>query len=170
MLVSDSWYAFLEEVADLLENGSVLQMRNIPHHIGCTCFEHSMFVGYLAFRTARRWGLDYRAAARGGLLHDLYLYDAEERARLPGNHYLEHPAIALKNAEQVTELTEKERDIIISHMWPIGRARPRSPEAAIVNCVDKYCATAEALGIWRRMKVCKFEVRGRLATLRSAQN
>ena len=71
-----NWRSFLDCVDDLLFDERVRSMREIPHHPGCNCYEHSVFVSYVAFRLARRWGLDYRMAARGGLLHDLYLYNA----------------------------------------------------------------------------------------------
>ena len=148
----ENWDAFTELIEDLLCTDSVQEMRKIPHHIGSSCFEHSMFVSYLSFRSARSLKLDYRAAARGGLLHDLYLYDAEERAAMDEHHWLQHPYIALANAMKICDLTPKESNIIVSHMWPLSRIPPTSREAFIVNGVDKYCATAEALGIWRRMK------------------
>ena len=50
-------------------------------------------------------------------------------------------------------LSSKEENIILSHMWPLARRRPRSAEAAVVNLADKLCATAEVLGYWRRSRV-----------------
>lgn len=147
-----NWDSFTELIDDLLFTESVQGMRDIPHHIG-SCFEHSIFVSYVSFRIARKLKLDYRAAARGGLLHDLYLYGPLERWAMDESHFLGHPYIALANAMKLCELTPKEANIIVSHMWPLSRILPQSREAIIVNCVDKYCATAEALGIWRRMTV-----------------
>ena len=80
-----NWQCFLDCVGDLLFTPEVQSMRHIPHHPGTSCYEHSVFVAYVAFRLARRWGLDYLAAARGGLLHDLYLYDPRDRSAHPGN-------------------------------------------------------------------------------------
>ena len=70
---------FVNCVRDLLDSPEVQSMRALPHHPGTSCYEHSVFVAYVSFRLARRWGLDYRAAARAGLLHDLYLYDARNK-------------------------------------------------------------------------------------------
>ena len=58
-----NWRCFLDCVGDLLFTPEVQSMRNIPHHPGTTCYEHSVFVAYAAFRMARRWNLDYMAAA-----------------------------------------------------------------------------------------------------------
>ena len=59
---------------DGLENDpTVCGMRTIPQHTkGISCYDHSLFVAYVAFTLCRACKLDYRAAARGGLLHDLY--------------------------------------------------------------------------------------------------
>jgi len=149
-----NWRSFLDCVDDLLFDERVRSMREIPHHPGCNCYEHSVFVSYVAFRLARRWGLDYRMAARGGLLHDLYLYNARIPGTHPGNQCFDHPVAALRNAQALCgQLTEKEENIILSHMWPLARRRPRSREAAVVNLADKFCATVEVFQIWRRMRM-----------------
>ena len=149
-----NWQCFLNCVGDLLFTPEVQSMRRIPHHPGTTCYEHSVFVSYAAFRMARRWNLDYMAAARGGLLHDLYLYNPRDKSAHPGNQCFDHPVFALRNAQALcARLSEKEQNIIISHMWPLARRRPRCPEAAVVNLADKICATAEVLGYWKRSRV-----------------
>ena len=65
--------AFLQCVGPLLETQEVRSMMQWRHHFSITCYQHSFFVSYVAFRLARCFGWDYRAAARAGLLHDLYL-------------------------------------------------------------------------------------------------
>lgn len=140
---------FLSCVADLLATPQVQSMRQWIHHPGVTCFEHSVFVSYIAFRLARRWGKDYRMAARMGLLHDLYLYDPADRSAHPGNQCFDHPVAACRNAEALMELSDKERNIILSHMWPLGGALPRSLEAWLVDLVDTVCASLELTRICR---------------------
>lgn len=149
-----NWECFVGCVGDLLMTPEVQSMKSIHHHPGTSCYEHSVFVSYVAFRLARRWGLDYMAAARGGLLHDLYLYDPKDRSAHPGNQCLDHPEFALRNAEALCgRLSSKERNIIISHMWPLAKYLPRCREAVAVNLADKLCATAEIAGYWRRSRV-----------------
>lgn len=151
-----NWRAFSETVHELLTHNDVQSMRQYTHHITVNCFEHSVFVAYVSFRLARRFGLDYVAAARGGLLHDLYLYDHNgHKHDFEEVHALYHPKIALNNAAKICNLSDVEENIIISHMWPYSRKMPRSKEAFIVSCADKYCAIAEFFGIWRRLKVSK---------------
>ena len=60
-----NWQCFVSCVGDLLTTDEVRSMKRIPHHPGTSCYEHSVFVAYIAFRLARRWNLDYVAAARG---------------------------------------------------------------------------------------------------------
>lgn len=92
-----------------------------------TTYDHSLFVSYVAFRIARRWNCDYRMAARMGLLHDLYLYDCHDRTAYPGNHCFYHPAAALNNARELVEMSEKEENIIVSHMWPLAQNHAALP-------------------------------------------
>ena len=154
MIDSANWAGFRDCVGDLIYTAEVQSMKDIPHHPGVPCYEHSVFVSYVAFRLARRWGLDYHAAARGGLLHDLYLYDSHDKTAYTGLQCFTHPKEALKNADALVEnLSGKEKDIIISHMWPLARHMPRCREAYVVNLADKLCCTAELLGYWKRSQV-----------------
>lgn len=145
--------AYVSCVRDLLLAPQVQSMRALPHHPGVNCFEHSIFVSYVAFRLARRWGLDGRSCARCGLLHDLYLYRWNDQTAHPGLQCFDHPVFALRNASALTPLTAKERNIILAHMWPLAFHLPRSREAWVVSLADKLCATAEVLGVWQRLKM-----------------
>lgn len=148
-----NWRAFLACVDDLIQTPQVQSMRALPHHPGVNCYEHSVFVAYVAFRIARRYGLDYRSCARGGLLHDLYLYRWNDRSAHPGSQCLDHPVFALRNASALTRLSSLERNIILAHMWPLALHLPRSPEAWAVSCADKLCATVEVIRLWKRLKL-----------------
>lgn len=128
-------------------------MRDIPHHLGTTCYDHSVFVAYVAYRMAHRWKLNYTAAARAGLLHDLYLYNSRDKSQYEGNQCFAHPVAALKNARALCgDLTPMEENIIISHMWPLSRRMPRYREAFIVNLADKLCATAETIHLYHSVR------------------
>ena len=145
--------AYLDCVRDLLQTPEVQSMRQLPHHPGVSCYEHSIFVSYVAFRLARRWNLDYRSCARGGLLHDLYLYRWNDQSAHPGLQCFDHPEFALRNASELTDLSKLERNIILAHMWPLALHLPRSREAWTVSLADKLCATAEVMGVWKRLKM-----------------
>ena len=133
---------FCRLTGELLESEPVRMMGRWQHHGRITTLDHSLFVAYLSFRAARWLRLDERAAARGGLLHDLYLYDPRDKSAHPGNQCFDHPRAAARNAEQVTKLSDKERNIILSHMWPLGWSSPTSITQAA-------CGRSWAWSPWR---------------------
>ncbi len=145
-----SYFACVE---DLITSEQVESMKQWRHHFSVTTYDHSLFVSYVAFRLARRLGRDYRMAARMGLLHDLYLYDSHDKSAHPGNQCFDHPVAAARNAAQLVELSAKEENIILSHMWPLAKTMPRSAEALIVNAADKFCATLEVSYVSRMERV-----------------
>ena len=122
---------FTYQVGDLLRTPEVQSLQSYSHHHRVSRYEHAMLVAQLAFRFARTFGLDGRAVARCGLLHDLY----EGEKSCPAGpffflrHAWHHPKKAAKNAQTLTYLTGKEQNIIESHMWPMCKALPRSREA-----------------------------------------
>ena len=142
-------HEFLELTRELLNSDQVRMMGRWKHHGPVTTLDHSLFVAYSSYRVARALGLDAHAAARGGLLHDLYLYDSKDKSAHPGNQCFDHPRFAAWNAARVTKLSRKEENIILSHMWPLGGALPRSLEAWLVDLVDTVCAGLELSGIYR---------------------
>lgn len=145
----NSWLAYLGCVGELLVSPQVQAMKAIRHHPGVSCFEHSLFVSYTAFRLAGRWGSDRRKAARAGLLHDLYLYDPGRLSSY--RQCFAHPRAAARNAAALCGgLSREEENGILAHMWPMARCAPRSRTAAAVWLADKLCSTAEVLGLWRR--------------------
>ena len=137
-------------VAALLAAPEVARLKTIRHHPGVSCYEHSAFVSYVAWRLARRWGADGALAARAGLLHDLYLYDPRS---LPSwRQCFAHPVAAARNAAALEgALSPKEENCILAHMWPLSVRAPHSREAAAVCLADKLCSVAEVLHVWRRL-------------------
>lgn len=137
-------------VADILQNPEFRQLDGFRHH-GTSLLQHCRQVSFLSYLVCRRLGLDYVAAARGGLLHDFFLYDWREykRDRRNPNHGLTHPRTALTNASRHFLVSPKERDIILKHMMPKVWGIPRHWESWIVSFVDKYVAIGETLGLIR---------------------
>lgn len=141
-------------IQDLLNMPQVSRMEHIAQHVkDANCFQHSIFVAYLSFIICKKMGLDAVSAARGGLLHDLYLYDWRKRESHEGNHMTMHPVTALCNAMRLTSLNDTEKDIIVKHMWPLTLYLPRYKESFIVSSADKLCALAEIFRVYRWMKV-----------------
>mgnify|MGYP000462606995 CR=1 FL=1 len=134
-------------IGDLLQNEKVRLLQNYVQHGNATRLEHCLFVSYKSYLICKKLGYDYRSAARGGLLHDFYLYDRRVEKPYKGFHGLVHPQIALENATKHFDLNEKEKDIIYKHMWPLTMRFPKYKETFIVSCVDKYCASVEFVNL-----------------------
>lgn len=135
-------------VAELDRHPDVQAMRAFPQHTeGVSTYDHAVLVAYSSFRLCRFFGLDERSAARGGLLHDLFLYNWQERkGEAFLDHMNNHPRYALENAQARFTLNDTERDVIATHMWPVTPTKfYHKWESFIVSCMDKACATAELL-------------------------
>ena len=139
---------FCQTTEKLLDSNQVRMMGRWKHHGQISTLDHSLFVAYWSYRLARKFGWDEHAAARGGLLHDLYLYNSKDKSAHPGLQCFDHPRAAARNAAGRTALSDKEKNIILSHMWPLGGQLPRSREAWLVDLVDTFCAGLELAGIY----------------------
>lgn len=86
---------------------------------------------------------------RGALLHDYFLYDWHKHRHvgITNLHGFRHPQRALENAEKEYNLTPRERDIIVKHMWPLTVLPPTCREAWIVTTADKWCSLLETFRI-----------------------
>ncbi len=86
------------------------------------------------------------------MLHDLFLYDwrYKENER-KGLHAFTHPKTALENSKELFDLSPKEEDIILKHMWPVTIQLPKYPESYIVTLVDKYSAICESFKYYRKI-------------------
>ena len=143
--LSESEYYAL--IADLLELEEIQQLKQFRHHIMTTRFQHCLNVSYYNYKLCKSLKLDAKSAARAGLLHDLYFYDtkAYTHSKPAVRHSKHHPELALRNAEKLLKLNEKERDMIQNHMFPMTFALPRYAETYLITLVDKYCAVIEFL-------------------------
>ncbi len=139
---AEEFYSF---VKDLLNNETVLEMKNFRHHYSTTCYQHCLNVAYYNYLICRKLGLDSKKAARAGILHDLYLYDWRDVPRKKGEmpHGMRHPRIALEIAKQNFDLSKREQDIIVKHMWPLTLRLPRYAESYVIVVTDKYAAVLE---------------------------
>lgn len=136
---------FLLCIDDLINHESIQKMRQYRHHGSVNCFEHSLRVSYTSYILCRALGWEYTSAARGGLLHDLFLYDWRSYKPPEGLHGFVHPRLALSNALSVCALNEIEIDIILKHMFPLTWPPPRYKESMIVCLVDSLCCLWEIL-------------------------
>ena len=134
-------------VADLLDNEVFCRMKVFTHHGSTTCFQHCLNVSYHNYLICKLLSLNTRAAARAGLLHDLFLYDWHTYIPPKGEklHGFTHAATALANVNKHFDISAVEKDIIEKHMFPLTFAPPRYRETMVIVFVDKFCGAAEVL-------------------------
>ncbi len=148
--LDETFYAIVE---DIMEHTSVQEMKEISQHSKhISRFDHCLYVAYTSYVICNQLGLDAEAAARAGMLHDFHEHDArftKHAFRL----LFTHPIHALKQSSELFELSNLEKNIIESHMWPVTISKlPKSREAFIVNAVDTLCAALEMVGYYKRSK------------------
>mgnify|MGYP002855617067 CR=1 FL=1 len=135
--------------ADVLASEGMQQEKNLPHHGGVSCYDHSVSVAMVSVRIARRlpFRVNMRSLVRGALLHDFYLYDwhVHDPLRAHRLHGFLHPGRAFRNARAVLSVNKVERDIILRHMFPLTPLPPRHRESWIVTAADKYCTFRETV-------------------------
>lgn len=138
---------YYHEVSDLIESAPVLMMKDYMQHGVTSCYQHCVNVSYYNYRVCRFLKLDARAAARAGLLHDLFLYDWHTcgKVRFFQKHGFIHPRRALENANRNFILSCREKDAILQHMFPLTFSLPHYKETLVIIFVDKYCSLMETL-------------------------
>ena len=136
---------FINIISDMIENNTVKQMNDFKQHYETTCFEHCLVASYYCYLLCKKFNLDYISCSRAAMVHDLFLYDWRKRQNgRKGLHAFTHPQTAQDNASKLFDLNEKEKDIIVKHMWPVTLALPKYKESYILTLVDKYCALNES--------------------------
>ena len=150
MISQKEYEEFKEVVKEIINNDSFKKMKEIKQHRFTNCYNHSINVATKCFIYAKKKNIkiDLKSLVRGALLHDFYLYDWRENKRKYKSHAFTHPSIALNNAiKEFGELSKIEKDIILSHMWPVTFFRfPKYKESFLVCFSDKICAIKEFFG------------------------
>ena len=68
-------YEFNSIISDIINNDAVKEMKKYNQHYDCDCYSHCLDVAYTSYLICKKLKLDYRSAARAGMLHDFFLYD-----------------------------------------------------------------------------------------------
>ena len=137
------------EASDILQSKNFNYMKEHIQHGNVSVNAHVMNVARYSIAISEKLHIacSKRELIRGALLHDYFLYDwhipdKENPHRLHGFY---HPGVALRNASREYELTEREKNIIRRHMWPLTIVPPGCREAWIVTTADKWCSFMETL-------------------------
>lgn len=146
---------YIDYITEFAKSDIVREMKKYTQHGDTTTYEHCLKVSYYSYKMAKRLGLNAKACAIGGLLHDLFLYDWHDKER-PGKHEFilphgfTHSVVAERNAKKFFNIDEMCSDIIITHMFPLTIWKvPKYKESYVVLTVDKYLSTIE---VFRRKK------------------
>ena len=139
------------EATRLEREGRLGLCRGFVQHGDVSVYEHVVAVAVESCRMAdalARHGIavDRPSLVRGALLHDYFLYDWHDPESWHRLHGFRHPFFALRNAEDDFTLDERERNIIVRHMFPLVPVPPTCREAWIVCGADKLVALRETLG------------------------
>ena len=150
---------------DILRSDNFKSSAKNIQHSNVSVMKHSMKVAYASMWITKKLRLkcNKEDLVRGALLHDYFLYDwhDDDHRGLKNLHGFYHPGVALKNAMAEYTLTDRQKNIISSHMWPLTfRHIPKCKEAWVVTAADKYVSTVESL---RLNKLTKAErIRSRI--------
>ncbi len=120
-------------VNNILNNNEFRKIDNCSHH-GISRLEHCVRVSYYSYLITKYLGLDYEKTARAALLHDFFIGDNSSKLK----SFFNHSKIALENSDNLFILSDKERDIINTHMFPVNINKiPKYMESWVVSFVDK---------------------------------
>ena len=156
---------FLDYTADLLRQPLVQSMTQYRHHRVIDTHYHSTFVAYRVLKLCEAFniGEESRAIVRASLLHDFYLYEwyTEKHEE---NHIYYHPKASVRNIEaHLGHLSEMQRNMILSHMFPLNRVAPHCVGAWLLILADKQCASEDYLHISERFRPVYNEINRRAA-------
>ncbi len=157
------WHAhnkahFRDCIGNIESDHIVQELKTFKQHTPfISRYHHSLCVAYFSFLFCRTFGMDYKAAARGGMLHDLFHeeWDGSKNGAL--SRLRTHPIKALENAQRYN-LNTVESDIIAKHMWPVSVGAPAYAEGWVVTMFDKVATILEVtflthvFGIYRNLK------------------
>ncbi|MBQ7541631.1 MAG: HD domain-containing protein [Clostridia bacterium] len=153
---------FVRDTKDLLRDPLVESMKTYRHHGETTTHYHSVYVSYRVLKLCVRLGAqDRREIVRAALLHDFYLYEWYTEKH-DENHIFYHPKESVKNIEaHFGTLTPMQRNMILSHMFPLCRELPHSAGAWILTAADKRCASEDYLHASRAFRSVYDEINRR---------
>ena len=151
-----------EYASDIIASENFRNTRNYIQHGSMPVYRHCMDVADQSIKISKllRVNCNERELIRGALLHDYFLYDWHDKYRdnYQRLHGFYHPGIALRNAQKEYSLSDREKDIIKKHMWPLTIIPPACREAWIVTAADKYCSLLETLKLRRGSGKTRMEI------------
>lgn len=133
-------YEFKRLIKPIIDNKEFQKTKTIQHH-GMTRYDHSLRVAYFSYLITKALRLDYKETAEAALLHDFFTDEVVNKNAVA--KLRKHPVHAVENAKKYFELSEKQEDIIKTHMFPVTFTPPKYLESWIVDIVDDVAAIYE---------------------------
>ncbi len=143
-------------VYDIMNNQEFLKIDNCVHH-GISRFDHSCRVSYYSYKISKKLKLNYKEVARAGLLHDFFLDENITKKEKMLSMFI-HSRKSLENSQELFNLTDREKDIIFTHMFPLNLNRiPKYMESWLVSIVDKFVAVYEFSYTLRKKCILRYQ-------------
>ena len=119
------------------------ELKSIIHH-GNNRLDHINRVAKMSFLFSRLLKQDYVYCTRGAMMHDFFTTDDLSRSDMKYRKFLSlHPKIALENSLKYFDVNEIEKDVILSHMFPVVKGKPYYSESKVVCLCDKLVSFYE---------------------------
>lgn len=136
---------YVSIIKPIISNPEFIKRKTYHHHENRSVYGHSLLVSIRSYKLAKLLDLDYKSAAIGGLLHDLYYNDWQlnrKKGKLSNSHGFVHANEAVENAKSLFPnlIDKKVENIIKRHMFPLTFTPPLYLESWIICIVDKYCS------------------------------
>lgn len=132
--IADKQYKMIVDY--ILQDKEFNKISSSFHH-GTDRLTHSLKVSYYSYLITRKFGLDYETAATAGLLHDFFITENDKTFKESTKSLFKHAKIAANNAINQFGISEKEKNIIETHMFPLNLKPSKFIEGWIVSAVDK---------------------------------
>lgn len=137
---NESYKEFYSLIESVINNEEFQKTKKITHH-GITRYEHLLRVSFYSYKVTKFLRLNYKEATRASILHDFFLEETKDDNKV---HALRrHPGYALENASKYYDLTDLEKDIIKTHMFPVTFTPPKYLESWVVDLVDDIAGIYE---------------------------
>ena len=137
---------YIDIISPILNTDIFRSMTQYNHHGIIDTHFHSVHVSYYVYDACIKMRFNSRKTSditQAALLHDFYLYNWYTDKHDEW-HAFYHPKQAVKNIEKyaLIPLTEMQRKMILTHMFPLGKI-PVSAGGWLLTVCDKLCAAEE---------------------------
>ena len=143
VVMKDSKSIYYDIYSEFYSVNKYRELKSIMHH-GDNRLNHINRVAKMSFLVSKKLKLDYVSCTRGAILHDFFtLEDIDKKDCGFNNMLANHPRIALSNSLKYFNLNDIEKDVILTHMYPVVKGKPHYKESKVVNICDKLVSFYE---------------------------